>query len=110
MTTYVEYTLDDGSSLLVEADEDYGEGIVKAARDQEGNQITKTNKRFVEALHGAKVSTLALIEELKDLPTNELEITFGLKTTGEAGIFAVGKVGMEANFEVKVKWKRPDAS
>ena len=31
-------------------------------------------------------------------------MTFGLKTTGEAGLFAVGKVGLEANYTVKLKW------
>jgi len=35
-----------------------------------------------------------------------VEVKFGLKATGEAGnyLFAIGKVGVEANYEVTLKW------
>ena len=35
---------------------------------------------------------------------DEVEVSFGLKAVGEAGNFAIGKVGMEANYVVKLKW------
>jgi hypothetical protein len=34
-----------------------------------------------------------------------MEISFGLKATGEAGNVAIGKAGSEANFTVKLVWK-----
>jgi hypothetical protein len=37
-----------------------------------------------------------------------MEITFGLKATGEAGNLAVGKVAGESNYQVRMLWKRPD--
>ena len=32
---------------------------------------------------------------------------FGLKAVGEAGVFAVGKMGGETVYEVTLKWKKP---
>ena len=43
-----------------------------------------------------------------DLHVEEAEIKFGLKTVGEAGVFAIGKVGGEMNYEVTLKWKKPE--
>lgn len=106
MTTYVEYQLDDDKALWIEIDEENGEGFVRASRDEKGNQIIKAQTKFTEAVQSAKASMLVLLDELEDLPMDEIEITFGLKTTGEAGILAVGKLGMEANYEIKAKWKR----
>ena len=33
-------------------------------------------------------------------------MTFSLKATGEVGNFAVAKAGAEANYTVKLTWKR----
>jgi hypothetical protein len=35
-------------------------------------------------------------------------MTFGLKATGEVGNFAVAKACAEANYTVKLTWKRED--
>jgi hypothetical protein len=35
-------------------------------------------------------------------------VTFGIKTTGEAGMFAVCKVGGEMNYEVKLRWSKQE--
>lgn len=39
-----------------------------------------------------------------------MEITFGLKATGEVGnnIFAVGKAGVEANYKVTLRWHKKE--
>ena len=39
---------------------------------------------------------------------DEVEVTFGLKAAGEAGNFAVAKVGAEASYTVTLKWKREE--
>jgi NTP-dependent ternary system trypsin peptidase co-occuring protein len=38
----------------------------------------------------------------------EVELTFGLKATGEAGNIAVAKVGGEATFEIRLLWRPGD--
>ena len=46
--------------------------------------------------------------EFDDLHVEEAKIKFGHKSIGEAGIFAIGKVGGEMNYEVTLKWKEPE--
>lgn len=106
MTTYIEYTLDDGSKFLIEAEEPMG-GIVRASR-RDGVDVIETSKKFKEALGGVRGAWLALFEELDALKVEEAEVKFGLKVVGEAGLIAVGRVGGEINYEVTLKWKNPE--
>jgi hypothetical protein len=39
-------------------------------------------------------------------PPDEVEVTFGLKATGELGNFAVAKAGAEASYTITLTWKR----
>jgi hypothetical protein len=105
MPTYIEYTMEDGSTFLVEG-ESVGVGIVKASRD--GVDVVQAGKKFTEALASVRGSLKALIEEMEALKVEEAEVKFGLKAVGEAGVFAVGKVGGEINYEVTLKWKKPE--
>jgi hypothetical protein len=102
MATYIEYELEDGTTVLVEVSEPEG-GVVKASRDQDGNLIKKAGQKFEAALAGVKPWAATLRRQLNDLLADEVEVTFGLKAVGEAGNFAVGKVGAEANYEVTLK-------
>lgn len=109
MSTYVEYTMNDGTKVLIEADMT-SEYAVKAA-DLGGNAIIPSGKSLEEALGAAKKMVSALWHELTDLDADETEVTYGIKTTGEAGLFAVCKLGVEANYTIKLKWsKKPSAS
>lgn len=103
MATYIEYELEDGGTLLVEIKEPEG-GVQKAARGKDGNVIIKASQKFQAALASVKQSAATLRQELDELKADEVEVKFGLKTTGELGNFAVGKVGVEANYEVTLKW------
>jgi hypothetical protein len=42
------------------------------------------------------------------LHAEETELKFGLKSIGEAGIFAISKVGREMNYEVTLKWRKDE--
>jgi len=95
--------MDDGSTVLVEAESSMG-GVVKASRG--GVDVVKAGKKFTEALASIRGSLKALIAELDALKVEEAEVKFGLKAVGEAGVFAVGKVGGEMNYEVTLKWKK----
>ncbi len=103
MPTYIEYELEGGGTLLVEIEEKEG-GVQKAARGKDGNIIIKANQKFQAALTSVRQSAAALRHELDELRADEVEVKFGLKTTGELGNFAVGKLGVEANYEVTLKW------
>ena len=104
MPTYVEYSVDDGSTILIEAEDAMG-GVVRASHD--GANVVRAGKKFTDALASVRGSLRALVNEMDAMKVEEAEIKFGLKTLGEAGIFAVGKVGGEINYEITLKWKKP---
>ena len=104
MSTYVEYKMDDGSSILVEAES--GTGAVTRSTHG-GLNIVQAGKNFSNALASIRGSLRVLIAEMDALKVEEAEVKFGLKAVGEAGVFAVGKVGGETNYEVTLKWKKP---
>jgi len=105
MPTYFEYAMEDGSTVLVEA-ESSTEGVVRASRGS-GLNVVKAGKNFTDALTSIRGSLKALVAEMDALRVEEAEVKFGLKAVGEAGVFAVGKVGGEMNYEVTLKWKKP---
>lgn len=105
MPTYIEYTMEDGSTVLVEGETAAG-GMVRASRS--GVDVVQAGKKFTEALASVRGSLKALIDEMGALKVEEAEVKFGLKAIGEAGVFAVGKVGGEINYEVTLKWKKPE--
>ena len=103
---FIKYELDDNTTLLVQAPEGFTpKGPVKAAAgDEEG--VTRSTKTFQQAMEPFHQGALWMLEKLKDLQADEVELKFGLITTGELGNFAIGKVGVEANYEVTLKWKK----
>jgi hypothetical protein len=105
MTTYyVEYPIEGNNSVLVEV-EDRSGTITRASN--KSNTPLKSRIGFAEAFKSAKSSITELIAELGVMNVEEAEIKFGLKSVGEAGIFAIGKVGGEMNYEITLRWKKP---
>jgi hypothetical protein len=85
-------------------------GLGRWARDQAGEAVTVAQSGFEEAVRRAvSVNARAVLAAAGALeePPDEMEITFGLKVTGEAGNLAVGKVAGESNYQVRMVWKRP---
>lgn len=99
--------------ILIEVDDDeivLKGGTVKAGLVQDAIQgtISIAQKPFAAAIKSViQHSAKGLMESVRDLPNppSEMEISFGLKATGEAGNVAIGKAGSEANFTVKLVWK-----
>ena len=105
MPTYIEYKNNDGSIVLIELAEATG-GVVRASRD--GISVIESGKKFSEAFASIRSTIKDLIAEMDGLQVQEGKIKFGLKALAEAGVFAVGKVGGEMNYEVTLKWKKPE--
>ncbi len=103
MASYIEYKLEDGTTVLIEAEEPVG-GLAPAGRSAEGVAKVQAKRTFEEALQGIKPWARTLRQQLENLAADEVEVTFGIKAVGEAGIFAVGKIGAEANYKVTLKW------
>jgi len=108
-TFYFEYQLEDGTTVLIQTDAPQEAGITKAGRDKVGNVIASVNQKFEDAFAGVKQSAMVLRRQLEEMRADEVEVTFGLKATGEFGNFAIGQVGAEANYTVKLKWNNKPA-
>jgi hypothetical protein len=104
MPQFIRYTLEDGSELLIEATGSEG-GVVRAGLSE---KIETARTSFDTALDSVRLSALQIRKKLHDVQADEVEVKFGLKATGEFGnnVFAVGKAGVEANYEVTLKWKK----
>lgn len=112
MTSYIQFSDEDGTEILVEVEQEEVNpptGVVKAGLGQtiqKGLVRAKTN--FDKAMEGVvKKNAQALMSAVQSLPTppSEVELTFGIKATGEAGNFAIAKAGGEANYSIKMVWK-----
>jgi len=117
MARYIKYQTADGGTVLVEVE---GEaeaavpkgGVVRAGRVGEAVQdaVEEVQTRFEDAMEVVRRNAQTIIGKVKGLsdPPDEVEVTFGLKATGEFGNFAVAKASAEANYTVKMTWKREE--
>ncbi|MBT7081815.1 MAG: hypothetical protein HN855_07165 [Anaerolineae bacterium] len=96
--------MDENTTILIKAPKDVNSGIVRASRG--AGEPVQSKLNFKQAFANVKGSIKAVMAEFDDLHVEEAEIKFGLKSIGEAGIFAIGKVGGEMNYEVTLKWKK----
>jgi hypothetical protein len=100
---FIEYDLEDGTTILVMAPESASSGVVQASRTKD-TVIIKAIKKFEEAFEPIKKQAISLRRTFIDLQADEVEVSFSLTADGEVGNFAIGKAGVEANYEVTLKW------
>lgn len=113
MAHYIQFRTEDGDPILVEVEEAEASqlGIVRAGLGERiGETVVQARATFEEGLEIVRRHAAAFIQKLRGLsdPPDEMEVTFGLKATGELGNFAVAKAGAEASYTVKLKWKRAE--
>jgi hypothetical protein len=108
MAQYVEYDLGDGATILIEMPEGEAGGIVKAARGEGEIAKTKAKKSFIDALKDIKAQARLLLKEIDELNVSEADVKFGINTVGELGNLAIGKIGLGVNYEVTLKWVKPE--
>ncbi len=109
MSRYVEFTLPDGSTVILESDGREAD-VVRGARPGElAKQATET---FEQAAENARKAALVVLEKVRGLhdSPDEVEITFGLKASGELGSLVVAKAGAEASYSVRLTWKKVEPS
>jgi hypothetical protein len=106
MARYIEFSTSDGYTILVEVEQEEvspPQGVVKAGvREAAQKSVAVAQTAFEDAVEQVvRHNAEALIKSVRNLrePPDELEVTFGLKATGEEG-------GTELNFTVKLLWKR----
>lgn len=93
------YRLDD--STVVRFEIEPGDGWVQAGAKEIVGQVSSAVAPAVEA---AK----AVLEKVKEIKPDGVEVKFGVKVTGEAN-WIVAKAATEGSFEITLTWK-PDSS
>ena len=107
MKHLVEFSLEDGSNVVVEIDESEAAGTIRAGR---GDKIEKAKETLEEALNKVLPATKSVVEKLRSIGNkpDEIEITFGIKLSTLAGAF-IASASAEANFGVTLRWTEPSA-
>jgi len=116
MTTYIQFESEDASDfpVIIEVDDDELEfdlgGTSKVGLKEVINStIAVAHKPFTSAVKSAiKYNIQGLLEGIQALPDppSEVEISFGLKATSELSNIAVGKIGGETNYAIKLVWRK----
>jgi hypothetical protein len=68
----------------------------------------KAERTLSEAFAAVRINAEAFMKQISamDAQPTEIEVTFGLKASGELGNFAVGKLTGDANYTVKMVGKK----
>ena len=101
MKRLVEFPLEDGSSILVEVEENEGQGLTKVSLK---DGIEKAQQTFEKSLDKVRPAAQYILEKLRTLhdSPDEIEVQFGLKLNAGSGVILAA--GVEANYTVKLKW------
>jgi hypothetical protein len=106
-----QFKLEDGTAFFVEVDQPpvtRGGGVRRVAAPRINRTVYEASQTLEEALDQVKPVISKVAERLKSgltTPANEVEVTFGLKLSAEAGVI-FSSVGGEVTFEVKLKWEK----
>jgi hypothetical protein len=118
MSNYLKFITQDGQAIYVEIEaQDIKQPVIEGeamaalpGQKKIKELILNAQDTFDDAVAGTRRNAdvfIANIRKMSDLP-DEVEITFGLKADGELGCLAVAKVGIEANYTVKLTWKKAE--
>jgi hypothetical protein len=107
MKRLVKFTLEDGSTILIEAEETEVEGeMIRVSSQSTSSEIVNiSNKTFEESLGIVKPVANTILNKLNDLSKQpeEVQVSFGISMDLKAGMFISANAG--ANFNVTLTWK-----
>ena len=104
MKRLVEFTLENGSTVLMEAeDSNYEEGMIDAS-PLSTQEVTKIKKTFEESIEMIKPVADTILNKLSNLcnKPEEIEVSFGMSIDLKAGMFISANTG--SNLNVTLKW------
>lgn len=112
MANYIQFSTEDKGEILIEVEEAELAplpGVVKAGLGEKIQEsLVKAQDKFDQAFERViKINAQALTQAIQSLPNppSEIELTFGIKATGEAGNLAIAKVSGDTNYSIKLTWK-----
>jgi hypothetical protein len=102
----VEFPLEEGGSVFVEAEADSLRGEVTRGM-RPGELAGEAGQTLEAALARVQPAAVAIVDRLRALADapEEIEVEFGITLSAEVGAF-VAKASGDANFRVSLRWKR----
>ncbi len=108
---YVKFELEDGTAVYIESGETHkgSSGLIPGMRGDAADQAAISfEKSFTAVRKMASTMISGLREGFVEQP-EEVQINFGLKASGELGNLVVARGGMEANYNVMLRWRSEKA-
>jgi hypothetical protein len=99
--------IEGGGSILVEADSAAAGGPVKAGRL--GDVVEDAASTLQAALVPIKDATRAVLEQLQDAGPHEIEVSFGVELTAQAGA-VIMKAESGCHLAMKLTWKNDSSN
>jgi hypothetical protein len=103
----VEFSLDQGGSVLVEVDEPPGAPVMRGLGKDRSSVVEEAGQTFEDATAAVTPAARSLIARLRaiDDPPDEVGIEFGVRLSAQTGAF-IASVAADANFKVSMTWRR----
>ena len=111
MKRLVEFSLDQGGSVLVEVNEPSAGPVTRGLGRDRADLVDKADKTFEDATAAVTPAARSLITRLRSIedPPDEVGIEFGVQLSAQSGAF-IASVAAEANFTVSMTWRRRDTA
>jgi len=109
MKHLVTFTLEDGSTIVVETEEPEAEPTTRGLH-RPGEVNDQAKETFEQALSKVRPATEKVITLLRSLAhqPDEIEMEFGFSFSAAAGV-VITSVGTAANYRVTLRWKHEAA-
>ncbi|MFY9634927.1 MAG: CU044_2847 family protein [Cellulosimicrobium cellulans] len=105
MTEVLRYQVGSGT-VLVEVD-DNSYGVNHPARNEQG--ILDVGRRLEDALAGVRPAAAAVMEAMRELAPERMEIEFGVRLAGDAGA-VIARKSAEGHFILRMSWPASTAA
>jgi Trypsin-co-occurring domain 1 len=111
MKRVVEFSSDQGGSVLVEVDEASAGPVTRGFGTDRSSLVEKADRTFEDASATVTPAARSLIARLRSIddPPDEVGLVFGVQLSAQTGAF-IASVAAEANFTVSMTWRRRGAA
>ena len=105
MAYVIEFPVDAGGQLLVQANEDDLPGTLELASLRPGDVVARARESVEAAIDRIRPAIDAVTGRLKAMAADEVEVEFGIVLGAETGA-VIAKGTAEVHFTVTLSWKR----
>ncbi len=108
MATYVKFELEDGTAVYLETTEvpRGASGLIPPGKPG-GHPAEQPGINFAESVGTIRKLATSLVNHMRESgepAPQELQVNFGLKASAEVGGLVISRGGVEANFNVMLRW------